>query len=58
MEASPTNHGDDTLEQLFPWILVTTIVVAIVIIAGIFIVIRREKRLKETEFKFNSSFGS
>jgi len=57
MKASPTNHEEFTLERLFPWILVTTIVVVAVIIAGIFIRIRREKRLKETEFELNSGFG-
>ncbi len=58
MEASPTNHGDDTLERLFPWILVTAIVVVAVVIAGIFMYIRKEKRLKETEFKLDSNHGS
>jgi len=58
MEAPPTNHVEDTLEWLFPWILFATIVVVAVITARIFIRIRREKRLKEAEFKLNSSFGS
>jgi hypothetical protein len=58
MEAAPTNHRNGVLERLFPWIFVTTIVVVAVIIAGIFMRIRREKRLEETEFKSNSSCGS
>jgi hypothetical protein len=53
--ALPENLLDGILEKLFPWILATTIVVVAVIIAGIFICIRRKKRLKETEFKLNSS---
>jgi len=48
----------DIIEKLFPWILVTAMVVVAVVIAGIFMYIRREKGLKETEFKLNSSCGS
>ena len=49
-------HG--IIEKLFPWILVTTIVVVAVIITTIFVWTRREKRLKETEFKHDSSYES
>jgi len=58
MEAPPTTYGNGVLGRLFPWILVTTIVVVAVIIAEVFIRIRRKKRLKEAEFKLNSGYGS
>lgn len=54
----PENPLDGIIGKLFPWILVTTIVVVAAIIAIVFIRIRREKMLKETEFKPNSSYGS
>ena len=51
----PENLLDGIVEKLFPWILVTAIVMVAVVIAGIFMYIRMEKRLKETESKLNSS---
>lgn len=45
------------IKKLFPWILVTATVVVAVVIAGIFIHIRKEKKLRETEFKLNSNYG-
>jgi len=54
----PESLLDGIIEKLFPWIIVTTIVVVAVVVAGIFMYIRREKRLRETESKLNSSYGS
>jgi len=48
----------DGLIKLFPWILVTAMVVVAVVIAGTFMYIRKEKRLKETESKLNSNSKS
>lgn len=46
------------MEKHLPWILVTAIVVVGAVIAIIFLLIRKEKRLKETEFRFDSRSGS
>jgi len=48
----------EKLEKLFTWILVTAMVMVAVVIAGIFMYIRKERRLKETESKLNSNYGS
>jgi len=42
MEAPPTNHEEDILERLFPWILIIATVVVTVTVAGIFM--RKWKR--------------
>jgi len=57
-QTSPENLLDGIMEKPFTWILVTAMVVAAVVIAGTFMYIRKEKRLKETEFNPDSNFGS
>lgn len=49
METSPTNNGEDTLEQLFPEIHITVAVVIIVASAGAFMYIWRRKKSRELE---------
>ena len=56
MEAPPTNHGDDTLEGLFPWILMFATVVVAVTAAGIFVRVWKRDKLKELESNSSLSF--
>jgi len=49
MEASPTNHGNDTLEKLFPWIPFIATVVVVVTVAGIFVYVWKREKPKEIE---------
>ena len=49
MEASPTNHGNDTLEKLFPWIPFIATVVVAVTVAGIFVYVWKREKPKEIE---------
>jgi len=51
MEASPTNHRDDTLERLFPWILTIATLVVTVAAAGIFIRVWKREKSKALESK-------
>jgi len=57
-QTSPENLLDVIMEKPFTWILVTAMVVVAVVIAGTFMYIRKEKRLKETESKLNSNSKS
>ncbi len=47
MEAPPTNHRDDTLEWLFPWIPIIATVVVAVTAAGIFVHVWKREKLKK-----------
>ena len=49
MEAPPTNHGNDTLEKLFPWIPIVATVVVAVTVAGIFVYVWKTEKPKEIE---------
>jgi len=49
MEVPPTNHGNDTLEKLFPWIPIIATVVAAVTAAGIFVYVWKRGKPKEIE---------
>jgi len=53
----PENPLGNIIEKLFPWILVYATVVVAVVIAGIFMYIRKKKKLKETESKLNPNYG-
>jgi len=56
MEAPPTNHRNDTLERLFPWISIIATVVVAVTTAGIFMRVWKKKKLKEIESKPSLTF--
>ena len=49
MEASPTNHENDTLEKLSPWIPTIATVVISVAAAGVFVYAWKKKKPKEIE---------
>jgi hypothetical protein len=55
-EAPPTNHGEDILERLFPWILIIATVVVSVTVTGIFMRKWKREKLKETESKPSLTF--
>jgi hypothetical protein len=58
-QTTPENLLSRIIEELLPWILVAAmVVVAVVITTGIFVYIRRGKRLRETESKLDSNYGS
>ncbi|MDH5636733.1 MAG: transglutaminase-like domain-containing protein [Candidatus Bathyarchaeota archaeon] len=58
MEASPTNHGNDNLEKLFPWVPIIAIVVIAVTVAGIFVYVWKREKSKEIEFNPSLTFWS
>ena len=54
----PENPFGNIVEKLFPWIIIyATVVVVVVVIGGIFMYVRKEKKLKEPESKPHSNYG-
>ncbi len=58
MEASPTNHGNGTLEKLFKWIPIIATVLVAVTAAGIFVYFWKREKPKEIESSPSLTFMS
>jgi transglutaminase-like putative cysteine protease len=56
IEVSPTNHGNDAIGKLFPWLPIVAAVVVAVTAAGIFVYVWKRERPKEIESNPSLSF--